>query len=362
MLREIEIENFKCFKKIKLNKISRINLIFGKNNTGKTIFLEAIFLLFANENPKNVLTLLRGIPLSLPIQPEVWSILFSGLHTTQKIKISGTIDQLKLEIDVSIPSFGTLMQFNESHFFVPENSLFLHWKCNNKDLKAWISHNERFLNTAQTTFLTPIPIVPVSSAFEPFLAVTSGKLKYPIKKVFFYTSLGRIDIPHISQLFGEVVRKGFKKDVLELLSELDNSIEDIELMSFGGGTMVGVKIENKFYPINQLGEGFYRILGLICVFIQKKNGIVLIDEIENGIYHGIQGMLWQRILKISKKLNIQLFITTHSWEFIVNAIENTGNFEDLQGIRFEKYNEKIIPVIIEGDELKEMVEQNYEIR
>ncbi len=371
MLKEIEIKNFKCLKEIKLENLKRVNLVFGENNVGKTVFLEAIFLLFSNDNPKNVLTLLRGIPISLPIQTEIWSTLFPELHTSQGIKISGIIDQLELELKIEINppsvgtfSVGTLMHVNESHFIVPENSLFLHWKYNTKDLRTWITYNERFLNAGQTSFTIPPPNFPSFSPVEPFAVIADGesKLMSPIKKVFFHTSIGRMDVLRISQIFGEIVGKGFKKDILRLLSELDNSIEDIELMSFGGGIVAGIKRGTRFYPINQLGEGFYRIFGLLCILVQRKNGIVLIDEIENGIYHANQGSLWKRILEFSKKLNIQLVITTHSWEFIVNAIENTEDFGDIQGIRLEKIDKQIIPVIIEGEELKEMVDQDYEVR
>ncbi|GEM_PF-3897925 len=37
----IEIDNFKCFKKFKAESFGRVNLIGGKNNVGKTAFMEA---------------------------------------------------------------------------------------------------------------------------------------------------------------------------------------------------------------------------------------------------------------------------------------------------------------------------------
>jgi AAA15 family ATPase/GTPase len=43
-IKNIEIENFKCFKDFKAEGFSRVNLIGGKNNVGKTAFMEACFL------------------------------------------------------------------------------------------------------------------------------------------------------------------------------------------------------------------------------------------------------------------------------------------------------------------------------
>ncbi|NJK72937.1 MAG: AAA family ATPase [Microcoleus sp. SU_5_6] len=44
MLKEIEIQNFRCFEHIKISGFERVNLIGGKNNAGKTALLEALLL------------------------------------------------------------------------------------------------------------------------------------------------------------------------------------------------------------------------------------------------------------------------------------------------------------------------------
>ena len=44
LLTEIEIRDFKCFKDFKAEGFKRVNLIGGKNNVGKTAFMEACFL------------------------------------------------------------------------------------------------------------------------------------------------------------------------------------------------------------------------------------------------------------------------------------------------------------------------------
>src|SRR2546425_6620026 len=44
MISRIEIENFRCFRKQSTERLGRINLVVGKNASGKTALLEAIFL------------------------------------------------------------------------------------------------------------------------------------------------------------------------------------------------------------------------------------------------------------------------------------------------------------------------------
>jgi len=43
-IKNIEIKNFKCFEDFKAEGFGRVNLIGGKNNVGKTAFMEAIFI------------------------------------------------------------------------------------------------------------------------------------------------------------------------------------------------------------------------------------------------------------------------------------------------------------------------------
>ena len=47
-IKKIEINHFRGIKKLEVSRFSNINLIVGDNNSGKTSFLEAIQLLFAN--------------------------------------------------------------------------------------------------------------------------------------------------------------------------------------------------------------------------------------------------------------------------------------------------------------------------
>ncbi len=47
MLRSLKIENFRCFQNFELQQLGILNLLVGKNNTGKTSILEAIQLLIS---------------------------------------------------------------------------------------------------------------------------------------------------------------------------------------------------------------------------------------------------------------------------------------------------------------------------
>ena len=53
MLESFRVQNYRLFKDLKIKKLGQVNLIAGKNNTGKTALLEAIAISESEENFTN---------------------------------------------------------------------------------------------------------------------------------------------------------------------------------------------------------------------------------------------------------------------------------------------------------------------
>jgi len=58
MINSISIKNFKNLENLKIPSLKRVNLITGKNNTGKSSLLEAFSLIAFEGNPFFIATLL----------------------------------------------------------------------------------------------------------------------------------------------------------------------------------------------------------------------------------------------------------------------------------------------------------------
>ena len=115
ILESVNIRNYRVFNALSMDKLSRINLVAGRNNAGKTSLLEALFLLSGGGNPRmafntNVIRLpevkASGPPDSL--RETYWKPLFAALDTDEIIEISahhareGT---LSLQISLETPDF-----------------------------------------------------------------------------------------------------------------------------------------------------------------------------------------------------------------------------------------------------------------
>jgi predicted ATP-dependent endonuclease of OLD family len=82
MFQTIEIKNYRCFSDLRLDRLAPVNLIAGKNNTGKTALLEAILL---HCNPSNC-----KVPLELNKDRGIDEPSNDSPATTSKTSLAGS--------------------------------------------------------------------------------------------------------------------------------------------------------------------------------------------------------------------------------------------------------------------------------
>ena len=90
-LTDFKITNFRGFDNLQIEGLSKINLIVGKNNSGKTSVLEGLFLLIGMSNPilpENV-NRIRGITLNTP---QHLKYLFHNVKLDNKPTFHGQFD------------------------------------------------------------------------------------------------------------------------------------------------------------------------------------------------------------------------------------------------------------------------------
>lgn len=148
--------------------------------------------------------------------------------------------------------------------------------------------------------------------------------------------------------------------VIEALQEIDPKITDIRIGTSGIIYMdVGL---NKLLPINIMGDGIRRILSILAAVSDMQGGILLIDEIENGLHYSTLQTLWKALRKALEVYYVQLFATTHSNECI-GALASSCNrvdkkSEHIRLYRIEKqdnkhqafeYSPEMISAGIDGD-------------
>jgi AAA15 family ATPase/GTPase len=63
----------------------------------------------------------------------------------------------------------------------------------------------------------------------------------------------------------------------------------------------------------------YRLVAILAELLGAPADVAFIDEVENGIHHSVLEQVWTGLGEVAERLDIQLFVTTHSYECIEAA-------------------------------------------
>ena len=117
-------------------------------------------------------------------------------------------------------------------------------------------------------------------------------------------------------------------------------------------------------PLRILGDGIMRTLEIVLALVNAKDGMLLIDEFENGIYYTVLPELWQLIFQLARRLNVQVFATTHDWECI-EAFQKAA-VEDKQDegllVRLSLKGDDIVATLFDERRLASATRNRIEVR
>lgn len=116
-------------------------------------------------------------------------------------------------------------------------------------------------------------------------------------------------------------------------------------------------------PLRTFGDGANRLFGIVLSLCNARNGILLVDEIENGLHYSAQKEIWRTIFKLAQKLNVQIFATSHSWD-CVQAFQVAATESPDEGmlLRLSRRGERIIPTTFNESELEIATSEQIEVR
>ncbi len=359
MFQSVVIKNFRCFSGLKLGPLSRVNLIAGKNNTGKTSLLEAIHL---HCNPYDCqlpvgLNESRGIKEHSNSLDELASWLFYCNRPSQTIEISSQ-DYQGANRDLSIwlrgilapslvpPEVETIIAkvwMSATRPDAPFPRIILRYKESDKNLE-WLS------------IATKQGIVHVEANRPP-------GIKPETRNVFLQSS--RIASDKDNDFFGNLDKTNRQGEILPILQLLEPRLKRLALLPFAHRAVIHGDIElGELVPVYFMGEGMRRLLSISLAIANSPGGVVLIDEIENGLHYSVLVKVWQAIAKAARQANVQVFATTHSYECISAAHEAflAEDQYDFVLHRLEATNDGIQAVTYDRDTMGYALEMSHEVR
>ena len=305
MLERMTIKNFRVFRELNVEKLGSINLFTGQNNAGKTTLLEAMFLLSGAGNPEMAINanVLRGsvngngVPAAAPL----WKELFANLDVSKAITLTAmhrSLGELLLKVEPGPPQEVTSI--------TPTNG------NDNPPSATTNVSNERSLSfsfSRQGEQVTQGSIRLSGSGLE----VSRPMVDVPFPATILVSRSGSAqeDARHL----GRLRRKKRGDLLLEALRIVEPKLQSIEDNSASGTPMIWGDVGlPELVPLPVMGEGMTRIARIVLAISSTPNGLVLVDEIENGLHHSVLEKFWQVVETAARQFDVQVFATTHSFE------------------------------------------------
>lgn len=370
MYTSFEVKNFRCFRDLRLDDLGRVNLIAGRNNSGKTALLEAMYIHSGDRNPKTFLRdqgYISRTPRSYRLLRESddvdstsiisWDMIFNNFDTTKSIEMSAKLARSQLSLfDESSPASleisikpqdskdfdEALRQFRISDFDFYEDMEMLEIKPDSR-------------RQADYMLLLNGGVLPSRFKSKPLL---QSDLLYAREK---------IDSGVNAKRFSKVRQARTVSILIDALQIIEPRLIDLEILVDSRRSLIYSDIGLvKSISLSSLGEGMNRLASLILAMGETAQGVIFIDEIENGLHYAIQKKVWEVIGQIARDLDIQLFATTHSLEMIRAAHEAFKNY-DPYDFRYHRLDRNPITGDIEAVTYNEfsmnaVVSINYEVR
>lgn len=316
-LPSLEIEGYRAIRHLRIAKLGQVNLFVGKNNVGKTSLLEAIRL-FASRNAPTVMAQLFSEKFEYrsrfsvlrkdegELAAEEYEAIAAGAEAFFHGSFSGPASAsiriglagLKGDVlEITLPWTGSVRKNRSNqkllldHFVAPESPVFEIHRGN---------------ETASIPFdvmLRRIPIWPVRNRSRVLMIPATGW-----------------GSDQLARMWDIVAESGMAIAVERALRRILPDLERIHVIGESGLPARGIRLAlssaSRPVPLSSLGDGINRVFGIALALVQTKGGVLLIDEVENGLHYTVQEEVWRATMSLATELRVQVFATTHSWDCI----------------------------------------------
>ncbi|MEY4926851.1 MAG: hypothetical protein RI894_1287 [Bacteroidota bacterium] len=305
------IKEFKFFKNVTIDNINKINIFAGDNNSGKSTILEAIYYLVRQNDADAFFDLQRRrgkfagtLPLAWLQQEWRSDLDIEAKFDNQRVSINITKEQ---EQDETINKTKYLDTFTLISQYANENA----------ETRSRIFRD----NTRQDYY----------------------KKTQQLCRLGYSSPFSIANEKDLEQLYAKNVEEKNKKQVVQILKNaIDEYIEDFDMVT--DNDIIRFKFQHQNFntlDLTQFGDGFQRVFNILMQFAYAKNGVVLIDEVENGVHFELLEILVKAIKTLSEQFNVQVFLTSHSKECIDAFFTDRNDNKKIAAYRMERENDLV---------------------
>ena len=314
MFESLRIRNYRVFDDLEMSGLHRVNLIAGRNNSGKTSLLEAIFLLAGGGNPRlgangNAIRAMDfgDAPPNPQTLASVWKSMFHGLDISRPIEISGVHSEHgAMNLAISLEAWRGAPQIAPGAFAGTASSQSLDGKA-----LTFRYRDRRHADKAQVG-----QIRLAAAGFE----ANCPDAPAPFGARVVFPRAGSVQDD--ADILGKLRLRKNGDYLLDALRIIEPNLAGAEVVFTGGTPMIWGDIGlSELVPLPAMGEGMARLARIVLGISSVPGGVMLIDELETAFHHSGQAKIWKAIARAAERFDTQIFATTHSFECIEKAVE-----------------------------------------
>ena len=361
-IESLKLERFRAFRALSVDGLGRVNLIIGKNNTGKSSLLEGLRTVATDAAIETLRDMLRyreeyaSTPdddSSRQQSPLLFSALFHGFPD-----LSANIEPLVLSANGK--DYDTSV------------SVYVNWLSREPDKEG----NLRFVEHS--------PDDPEGSAF--LIVSTSDAIRrYKLDDLrdrplsvrgsstsssdcCFVGPYSGMRTTELGKLWDDIALTDDEAVVVDALRIIDPQVSKVTMVEGDGarGRRTAIVRTDQIphpVPLRSFGDGMNRLFSIVLNLVNSRGKTLLVDEFENGLHHSVQLDAWRIIFRLAHTLNVQVFATTHSWDTIETFQRAAGETPDTGVlIRMTRRGEDIVPTVFTEDEVAIATRERIEVR
>jgi energy-coupling factor transporter ATP-binding protein EcfA2 len=310
----LHIERFRRLENLRLDDLGTVNLLVGKNNSGKTSVLEALAIASHPTSALQWIDVGRERELKSARTPllEVLGWFFPHQHPRENgfegmAALGGSLSGGgRVSIRAEYKEFRQVRMTPEpdegAEFAEDEFSDYA------ATLGIWVERDPR------DSLLEAFPVIYEFSG-KSFKDVGSAARLLPCQ---FISPVSHRTSRHLLAGVDQVLEERLKPQIVGLLQKLAPDVQDIEIRSpQGRGSVIQLYHEGIGHvPLAVEGDGMRRALAFASAASLARNGVLLVDEIETALHPEALAGIFRFLVHVCRETGIQLFVTTHSLEAV----------------------------------------------
>lgn|GEM_PF-1188989 len=321
MLTDLHIQNFRGLRALGLNDTAAVNLIVGRNDSGKTTLLEAIRLLLTGD-PSHLRRFSRSRVERRPLDIEQgFRLAFYQCNPENDLIVRGIVGlntlTARARIAVVRGEEALQMQFESDEdssesgesLLQPGYEIIVDVSAEN-DAHAVI--RQSLSGTAEVTMSRSQHrnISPSFPAIPPLV----------------WLGTNRSEAWMHARRYSDLFRRGGAPALLEILRSIEPRLRSLLVLTnrsernlYSGPVLeVDLGMEATL-PLESMGDGFSSTIDIISAVGGARNGVCLIDEVENGLHYSLLPEVFRSVGAAAREFNSQVWATTHSYDCIAAA-------------------------------------------